>query len=197
MVTAFAILAMFHEEYSLGMRCDCWCRACWKNVKEAILIRLQFWSHFCTDFDSFLSLPGRFWLIIGTFLSHYPDNLPDKRNREFANAPCHTSMPSDQITVVDQITGGLRGGGGGAIIDPTIAIRVMLAPIFQCHLEQLKPIRMLVPQGSSLQKHLAFSLNNFFRWIVKTSVLSPVTWQWYVWEARCKILKLSPNTTLP
>ena len=50
-----------------------------------------------------------FWLIIGTFLSHYPDNLPDKRNREFANVPCHTSMPPDQITVVDQITGGLRG----------------------------------------------------------------------------------------
>ena len=75
-------------------------------------------------------------------------------------------MPLDQITAVDQITGGLRVGGGlvlrggGAIIDPAIAIRVMLAPIFQCHLEQLKPIRMLVPQGSS---HLAFSLHNFFR----------------------------------
>ena len=36
---------------------------------------------------------GDFWLIIGTFLSHYQDNLPDKRNREFANAPSHTSMP--------------------------------------------------------------------------------------------------------
>ena len=35
---------------------------------------------------------GDFWLIIGTFLSHYRDNLPDKRNREFANATCHTSI---------------------------------------------------------------------------------------------------------
>ena len=35
----------------------------------------------------FVSLLEHFCLIIGTFLSHYQDNLPDKRNREFANVP--------------------------------------------------------------------------------------------------------------
>ena len=93
---------------------------------------------------------GDFWLIIGTFLSHYQDNLPDKRNREFANAPSHTSMPLWPNYCCWPNYWGVRGVGG-AIIDPAIAIRVMLAPIFQCHLEQLKPIRMRVAQGSSLQ----------------------------------------------
>ena len=34
-----------------------------------------------------MSFKRDFCLIIGTFLSHYQDNLPDKENREFANVP--------------------------------------------------------------------------------------------------------------
>ena len=98
---------------------------------------------------------GDFWLIIGTFLSHYRDNLPDKRNREFANAPCHTSIA---LWPNYCCWPNYRGMGVGvAIIDPAIAIRrVMLAPIFQCHLEQLKLIRMPGAQGSSLQNMWVF-----------------------------------------
>ena len=66
---------------------------------------------------------------------------------------------ADQITVVDQIT----GGWGVAIID--LAITVMLALIFQCHLQQLKPIRMPSAQGGSVQNmwvfHQAISSNEY------------------------------------
>ena len=66
-------------------------------------------------------------------MSHYQDNLPDKENREFANVP--SVMPLNAALTK------LGGVEAGAIIDPAIAIRAILPPIFQCHLQQLELIR--------------------------------------------------------
>ena len=50
---------------------------------------------------------GDFWLIIGTFLAHYPDNLPNKRNREFANVP--PAIPQCRLTKLLLLTKLLGG----------------------------------------------------------------------------------------